>query len=113
MSDLLKQLRGANDDACRSDMAISLYGEAADEIERLNGLLSQSSTWIPVNERMPEMPGTYLVMFTSKRGKWINHRPFVTECVFTPGDKLMWVIVAMDSEITHWMPLPEAPKEGT
>lgn len=62
--------------------------------------------WIPVSERLPKKPkpnlrrGWYLVALESG-------------CVMSLGfeyDGRKWFNTA--SPVTHWMPLPEPPKEG-
>lgn len=57
-------------------------------------LLNQTE-WIPVNERLPEENGGYLV--TVKRG-------YVTTALWV-GNTENW------KEVTAWMPLPEPYKE--
>lgn len=55
--------------------------------------------WIPVSERCPEKSGDYLV-FDDCRNLYVNE----WHCLLKK-----WQYD--DSRITHWMPLPEAPKE--
>lgn len=74
----------------------------------------QSSKWISVEERLPEGNGPYcqnVIVLTIKKevmpgfcnhGLWYVMRPEDDYC----ND-------ADDGEVTHWMPLPEPPKEGT
>ena len=91
----------------------ALLGEAADAIE---GLLSERDEvnadswktafeverdehrWIPVTERLPSEDG-FTLIFTA------NGNPGV--CYFTNG----WWGGYSKNHITHWMPLPEPPKE--
>ena len=64
------------------------------------------SRWIPVAERMPN-PGVVVLVYSKLGCTYFSHRlynhvegkPF---CIEYSGG---W-------EITHWMPLPEPPKEG-
>ena len=58
--------------------------------------------WIPVSERLPERTGRYLV---HHKGGFIAERYFYEEAPerFVPY---------LNEPITHWMPLPKAPKEG-
>ena len=85
--------------------------DAADLIERLtaeNAALREKQSWIPVTERMPELEVPVLVL--DRRGNMIVRtlRRLVSdkEAVFRPDG------LAPRKNITHWMPLPEAPEEG-
>ncbi|MCM6105518.1 DUF551 domain-containing protein [Klebsiella pneumoniae] len=60
---------------------------------------AQSQGWIPVSERMPENDGAYLC--------WDNR--YVTTYAFIFGAWQANQFVAKN--ITHWMPLPNPPKE--
>ena len=66
--------------------------------------------WIPVTERLLEKEDTYLV-YTERGSVYASH--FYTEKKFASG----YVREASWSQrgkvkVTHWMPLPEPPKEG-
>lgn len=69
--------------------------------------IEQQSGWISVKDRLPEMTGYYLVC---------THNTFYdTYCIskvyFSGG---VWGSLRKRyTNITHWMPLPEPPKEGT
>ena len=92
--------------------------DAADLIERLTAenakaeaerdALREKQRWIPVTERMPELEVPVLVL--DRRGNMIVRtlRRLVSdkEAVFRPDG------LAPRKNITHWMPLPEAPEEG-
>lgn len=89
----------------------NLLDKAAEAIERLtaeNAALREKQRWIPVTERMPELEVPVLVL--DRRGNMIVRtlRRLVSdkEAVFRPDG------LAPRKNITHWMPLPEAPKEG-
>lgn len=68
--------------------------------------------WIPVSERLPDKSGKYLVrcelwgwgkLFNQWTGLcffWDETRQFIDD-----GGPVM-------GKVTHWMPLPEPPKEG-
>lgn len=59
--------------------------------------------WIPCSERMPERPGDYQVCTKNEYygTKNVAKRYFNGDC---------WS--GRWTNITHWMPLPEPPKEG-
>lgn len=64
-----------------------------------------ASEWISVEDELPEKPRNYLVYVP----------PFYINVVFYNGYE--WVVDEDEycfhgSEITHWMFLPEPPKEG-
>ena len=72
------------------------FGRDFDEILSLAIKGLESSTWIPVTERLPEENGGYLV--TVKRG-------YVTTALWV-GNTENW------KKVTAWMPLPEPYKGG-
>ena len=83
-----------------------LFAQAADAIEDLS-----KPKWISVEERLPERDKYVLVRYANN--------DMAVACVFG-GDEHMTFWRAMtdegwcadcDTEPTHWMPLPEPPKE--
>lgn len=71
-----------------------------------NGVTLQR--WIPVTERLPP-ENTRVLLFVPNVAEGGNVRIGVLEPIklwFTDGrDRLLY------AQVTHWMPLPEAPKE--
>ena len=66
----------------------------------------ERTRWIPVSERLPEKDGFYNVVMNG--GVWGEPDVWsATSCGFYDG---MWD--EDGTTITHWMPLPEAPKEA-
>ena len=67
--------------------------------------------WIPVEERLPEQENTQVLMtdgechYISSRNNMV--RFLDCEGIFIPGKAGAGV------KVTHWMPLPSAPKEET
>lgn len=61
------------------------------------------SKWIPVTERLPEYPGRFMCFYEVEESGEVGH------CIdwgrYDPDDG--WYV----SGVTHWMPLPEPPKE--
>lgn len=89
----------------------NLLDKAAEAIERLtaeNAALREKQRWIPVTERLPERDVQVL--------GWYKDNPFSQyrhEVVAWNGNG--WVFVYAHryvTNVTHWMPLPEAPEEG-
>ena len=68
--------------------------------------------WISVEDRLPEIGGTYLITLKEKyayEDEWNYHvdvasYSFDWDCTFNDWDE------GQEIHITHWMPLPEAPK---
>lgn len=87
-----------------------IFSEAADVIEGLSHAVEQmtewrKNRWIPVTERLPEHSGDYLVY--SIGGNW---KQLSTIEIAFWNDKNF--IVQSFFAVTHWMPLPEPPKEN-
>ncbi len=60
--------------------------------------------WIPVTERLPNLWETVIVCDTREQ--------YVGACMYYGNDDWLHDDKLWDtSEITHWMPLPEPPKE--
>lgn len=88
-SELIKQLRHPWE---VNGLISELTNSAADAIEELS-----KPRWIPVTERLPENEGRYLAIFYEEMIiDFGYYRPSVGWC---------------EQGITHWMPLPEPPKE--
>ncbi len=68
--------------------------------------------WIPVNERLPEKHGRYLIAEPSS----LNASGFTIMIVWYSTDYRFhdydpeWGDIPIEN-VTHWMPLPEPPKE--
>lgn len=61
--------------------------------------------WIPVSERLPENGETVICVL--KRGEcWVATWNELDDNLWSDGEN--W---CSNSEVTHWMPLPELPKE--
>ena len=62
--------------------------------------------WISVEERLPEREGTYLVYTYKGRVGFGEFRSYLLNKDGTSTEP------QFDYYVTHWMPLPEAPKGG-
>lgn len=100
----------------------ALFAKAADAIEKLDAIaqtyvetvheIEDKRKWIPVTERLPEVGKKVLVFaygndtLTARMQKRTENGYPVFECngIFLEMAKL--------GRITHWMPLPQSPKEG-
>lgn len=72
--------------------------------------LKETNGWISTNDRLPENE-QYVMLWTKtgvmKYAQYLNdepHRPWIT--YDEDGSIRAW-----DNVVTHWMPLPEPPKE--
>lgn len=100
--DLVKRLRSANAVVFRVK-DLTLMSDATDAIEKLS-----KPRWIPVTERLPEDRQSVLV-----------HRDdggiFIFEYFTTSPTDECWIDDHLNVYsaycVTHWMPLPELPKE--
>ena len=96
-----------------------MLAQAADAIEELSrkyieeriaaveltGELASKPCWISVEEGLPEEDGMYLV-----HGAWSASGRKVTDtCEFYVHDG--YFRAAWNFDVTHWMPLPQGPKE--
>ena len=70
--------------------------------------------WISVDERLPEKTGHYLTVIDCEKGKWVEVNTF-DSCVHQWAHDLFHGQCIEDATpfVTHWMPLPEPPKEDT
>lgn len=118
---------------CKHENGCSLHGcavirEAADTIEELNDFMNSQYArllvkfqeaenaiprWISVEERLPEFAQAVLVVASGKPKKHITFDHAIMTAVRYEFDG--WVLDEFpefdNPEITHWMSLPEAPKE--
>jgi hypothetical protein len=62
--------------------------------------------WISVEERLPKPHETVLVIRRNQRKK------LSVECGYYMGNGDWQVGTRLTRPVTHWMPLPELPKEG-
>lgn len=69
--------------------------------------LEAKSKWIPVTERLPESEGKYLCLW-----RYTNEDETTMDVLRFDGTGFPWENFCWKGQhiVTHWMPLPEAPK---
>ena len=75
---------------------------AHDALEYINGLEVKVPRWINVKDGLPKKSGKYIVCT-------VKGSVYCTSAVMR-GDEACFKC-DINTHITHWMPLPEAPKE--
>ena len=88
-------------------MTIRSFGEVTSNDTRRSKGGNEMSEWISVKDKMPE-PGRYVACI-AKRNPFSRFMPMVARI-----EKNGWANPITEqyiSEVTHWMPLPELPKE--
>lgn len=86
----------------QSDVIELLVGALRDALDKRDAALAKVPRWISVKERLPRCGERVLVCnggsvweaYLSISHKWVRY-------------EFLWAI-----DVTHWMPLPEPPKEG-
>lgn len=79
------------------------------EIEKLRGQLEveRRPQWVSVSERLPEKTGDYIV-----HTRWAETSTVLTYYGKRKNGEQLWCDADGNYyNVTHWMPLPEAPKE--
>ena len=107
----------------RLDKANDTIEELSKDLDSMNeaniALYGALPKWIPVSERLPEV-GTYIIAGRMKYDYEKEYTHFVDVAYFGPrwndADYSWqtfndWFEGQQEFEITHWMPLPEPPKE--
>ena len=74
--------------------------------------LEKTNGWISVKDRLPEEYGNYLAVVDGEVTECTYSRPFIKGIIngwiTCNANGFKWL---RDEHITHWMPLPEPPKE--
>ena len=120
-AELVKNLRDDNvclsvrtaHDAADAIEQLSTYSDFYEEltdkgIKTIRELLDKFPTWIPVTERLPDTCAPVLVCL-----RWGMDDYEITVGEYWGNSKASpgWGI--FDPYVTHWMPLPDPPKEET
>ena len=86
------------------DSECAAFNQKVDASYIRAGVIQQ---WIPVTERLPENFVSVLGYMTDA-----GDFPPVREC-YTVGNAFFFPALSDVHPVSHWMPLPEPPKEGT
>ena len=84
--------------------AVSLLVKQGERIAELEA----QARWIPVTERMPQQFVSVLACIPCE-----HPLPMVKEAYFANGCWATRMAIFSDKDVSHWMPLPEPPKEDT
>ena len=112
MEELVKELRLACEDERYGGkyLYLSLINRSADAIEQLQALVPR---WIPVKESLPEGE---VIAVNALKGSY-GYREYIIGYVDEDYESDSGYSCESEGEIlvnvTHWMPLPEPPKEET
>jgi len=103
---------GVVDCACKPDSFFAAYAQARDAAEKMwsGKTYAPASPWISVKERMPA-PRNFVLVSSGKEGMY-GH---IVVAERNDG-AWFWVnpegtLPRYNRTVTHWMPLPEPPKE--
>ena len=78
------------------------------ELQMYRDGIIKNSDWISVDERLPGVSGKYICCVKDKRGNtWTVPADWSLEMKMWFGE-----FGEIKNMVTHWMPLPEAPKGG-
>ena len=109
--DFEDNLSYANQIADEAADAIENMSEAYDKLSRhMDDLAALMPRWIPVKERLPEAwwPVLGLIKFLDK------DEPPAQQVLWYLGNghwREVWRGDMIESDVTHWMPLPKGPEE--
>lgn len=102
VDEIIAELDG-EESACRAAM---LQAEPVTTPNKLGNSPVIPDTWIPVSERMPEEGGRYWCYVEEQNSLGKSH--YQWNCSWN-GE--IWGGAMMYGRVTHWMPLPNPPKE--
>ena len=121
---LIERLHNHDGVWCSIPTGAKLIADAATTLEQLQAenekLKAQVPRWIPVEERLPEVEGTYIV-YVDGEVKWDAYCVCgeIERWLCYDGSPTPFYIDPYSSEptreppypsVSHWMPLPQAPK---
>lgn len=94
---------------CAYDVGTCQLKSDLDAVAYMEQLEAHSWKWISVKERLPEK-------WEDNEGVLINYMVYMPEYGVDVGNYLpmakTWTCMGIPCKVTHWMPLPEPPKEA-
>jgi hypothetical protein len=98
-----------NESTREIDRLCARLEQAEAEVERLKAKLA--NPWIPVTERLPDDEQYVDIWASRDNGTGYRHTEVLFLALDGPGP-VLWTGHWLDPEsrITHWMPMPEAPR---
>ena len=100
-------LYGIDAEKVESDCVDALLKDALAYIKQLE---AAQPKWISVEERLPDDRGNFITKIHCNNGDWIEMNTFDYMEKEWWHDAVNCTVKATDF-VTHWMPLPEPPKE--
>jgi hypothetical protein len=102
-------------DICSKLQAVDAIEKLSRDLDSMNeaniALYGALPRWIPVSERLPEDIDEEVLVCTEGYG--VNGLGFVTVATYGVSGWLeCWERKTYLTAVSHWMPLPEPPKEG-
>lgn len=100
---------------CRDESSYGDHSIYYSEMEFTSAALSalreqEQRRWIPVTERLPEKDDRFMCTYKFNSN---SEMQFVGDLYYFASDKHpYWQHESAGVIVTHWMPLPEPPKEG-
>lgn len=102
----------------RGEVFVTVYdktrGEKSGQLARelINKAKRAARQWIPVSERLPEDGQVAWITFINEAGKHTGEATFKKDKFYYVTDTVNGYYEEVYSCVTHWMPIPEPPKEG-
>ena len=109
IEEMAEVLRRCCDNSCKQYCNGFIDCEACEATLLYNAGYHKQSEWISVDERLPEDKQICLVYGTAY---YVPEETESEEIFTTAFYKEFGFVEQIHAHITHWMPLPEAPKGG-
>lgn len=84
--------------------------EAEEALKKFQVAISNKSRWIPVTERLPERHGHYFICVVGGEDGQVRYDTIG----YFGKDRFRWEHLGQEypEKVSHWIPLPELPKDG-